>query len=279
MSRQARKTQKETSNKLAEAAGSIQDSGLPERIMSGSAMIQNGYYETLKPREDYIRNGLEALNRQLESARRSIGQTQAGKLEEAASRARQLSEGLESMQQRMGQAQTQPQRQGQNRAGQSQSAEGQGERQPQGGQSARGATGQNPQVGTSGSNPDAAGAPAGIGARRNEEERQSNSELRQRLADAQQLRPLLDRNSTQMQNLDKVIDSLRRAGDYTNDGSPEQMARLKSALDYMQKVEFDLARDLERLNQRDQYFFAEDNEAPSDYQKLVEEYYKSIAKR
>jgi hypothetical protein len=130
-----------------------------------------------------------------------------------------------------------------------------------------------------GSNPDASGAPAGIGARRNEEERQSNSELRQRLADAQQLRPLLDRNSTQMQNLDKVIDSLRRAGDYTNDGSPEQMARLKSALDYMQKVEFDLARDLERLNQRDQYFFAEDNEAPSDYQKLVEEYYKSIAKR
>ena len=295
MSRQARKTQKETSNKLAEAAGSIQDSGLPERIMSGSAMIQNGYYETLKPREDYIRNGLEALNRQLESARRSIGQTQAGKLEEAASRARQLSEGLESMQQRMGQAQTQqrgpegrlgrqpgqqaqPQGQGQNRAGQSQSAGGQGERQPQGGRSARGATGQNPQGGMPGSNPDASGAPAGIGARRNEEERQSNSELRQRLADAQQLRPLLDRNSTQMQNLDKVIDSLRRAGDYTNDGSPEQMARLKSALDYMQKVEFDLARDLERLNQRDQYFFAEDNEAPSDYQKLVEEYYKSIAK-
>jgi hypothetical protein len=122
------------------------------------------------------------------------------------------------------------------------------------------------------------GAPVGIGVQRNEEERQLNRELRQRLADAQELRPLLDRNSTQMQNLEKVIESLRRVGTYTNDSNPEQIDRLKSAIDHMREVELGLTRDLERLNQNDKYFFAEDNEAPSDYQKLVEEYYKSIAK-
>jgi hypothetical protein len=46
----------------------------------------------------------------------------------------------------------------------------------------------------------------------------------------------------------------------------------------MRKVEFDLARELDRLNQQDKYFFAEDNEAPGNFQKLVEEYFKAIAK-
>ena len=105
LSRQARKTQKEASNKLAEAAGAIQEDRLPERILSGNALIQNGYYESQMGREGFIRNSLEGLNKQLESTRGSIGQTKEEKLEEAANRARQLSEGLESVQQRLSQAQ------------------------------------------------------------------------------------------------------------------------------------------------------------------------------
>jgi hypothetical protein len=319
LSRQARKTQKQTSDKLAEAAGTIQDNRLPERILSGNALIQNGMYQNQKPREESIRGSLEELNRQLEGARSSIGQSRDGKLEEAANRARQLSEGLESMQQRMDQAQSQrggadrsgrqsgrqngqqpgqqssqqqgqqgqqngqQQGRGQSQAGQAQS--GQGSEGTRGEQSARGTVDRNPpggkpgpDVNVTGLSGDNSGAPAGIGAHRNEDQRQLNSELRQRLADAQELRPFLDRNSTQMQNLEKVIESLRRAGDYTNDIDPEQIARLKSAIDYMRKVEFDLARDLDRLNQKEKYFLSEDNEAPGKYQKLVEEYYKSLAK-
>ncbi len=310
LARRARKTQKETSSKLAEAAGGIVDNRLPERIMSGNALIQRGYYEPQKQREDGIRGSLENLNRQLESARSSMGQTREGKLEEAANRARQLSEGLESMQQRMNQAQRgqgdrsgrQPgqrseqsqqgpsgrqgqQSQSQGQPGQSQSAQGREGGRPQNGQTSRGLVDQNPQNGRPSPDADVRGlsgnpesAPAGIGAHRNEEERQLNRELQQRLADAEEMRPLLDRNSTQMQNLEKVIESLRRAGAYTNDATPEQIARLRSAIDYMRKVELDLARDLDRLNQNAKYFFAEDNEAPSNYQKLVEEYYKSIAR-
>ena len=122
------------------------------------------------------------------------------------------------------------------------------------------------------------GPPTGIGRHQNEEERQLSNEFEQRLTDAQELRRLLDRNSTQMENLDKVIESLRKAGDYTNYNDPEQIARLKRAIDDMRKVEFDLARNLERLNQKDKYFSTEDDEAPSAFQKLVEEYFRSIAK-
>jgi hypothetical protein len=323
LSRQARKAQKEASDKLAQAGADIQENKLPQRILSGNAMIQNGFYESQKQREDYIRGSLESLNRQLESARSSVGQGKGEKLEEAANRARQLSEGLESMQQRLSQSQQgqrqqgqqaqpgqqgqqgrggqqgqqtqqgqqgpqgqrgQQQGQGQNQAGQSPAAQGRSGNLSQNNQSARGSIEQNLQNGRPG--PDAmvrdlsgnsSGAPVGVGTQRNEQERQLSRELQQRLADAQEMRPLLDRNSTQMQNLEKVIESLRKAGDYMN-ADPEQVARLKSAIDYMRKVEFDLARDLDRLNQNDKYFSAEDNEAPGSYRKLVEEYYKSIAK-
>jgi hypothetical protein len=195
---------------------------------------------------------LEEVNKKLEAAKSSVGQSKEGKIEEAGNRARQLAEGLESMQQRMSGMQR----------GQQQTPEGS---QPDP-QDMRGFSQNSP------------APPAVIGKHRNEDQRQLNRELDQRLADAQELRRLLDRNSTQMENLDKVIDALRRAGNYTNYSNPEQIARLKSAIDYMRKVEFDLARDLDRLTQQDKYFFAEDNEAPANYQKLVEEYFKSIAK-
>ena len=125
---------------------------------------------------------------------------------------------------------------------------------------------------------DALRPPNGIGFSRDDEARQLDREFEQRLEDAQGLRGLLDRNSTQMENLEKVIASLRRTRDYPDYGNMEQIELLRAAIDYMRDVELDLARDLERLNQVDEYFIAGDNEAPDRYRKLVEEYYKSIAK-
>jgi hypothetical protein len=252
LSRQARKTQAETGNKLDEAANAIQEKRLPDRIANGSAMVRSGIYENQKQREDFIRGSLEDVNKKLQAAQSSAGQSKEGKTEEAANKARQLSEGLESMQQRLGDMQN----------GRQQAAEG-GRPNPQdiGGLSAN------------------SKAPLiGAGRFRNEEERQLSREYEQRLTDAQELRRLLDRNSTQMENLDKVIEALRRAGNYTNSSNPDQIARLKDAIDYMRKVELVLAKELDHLTQKDKYFFAEDNESPSSYQKLVEEYFKAIAK-
>ncbi len=302
LSRQARRTETETSKKLAEAAGIIQDKRLAERIMSGNALIEYGFYEGQKQREDFIRDGLEDLNRQLESARNSLGQGGEGKIEDAANRARQLAEGLEAMEQRMQEMQRGQQGQAQSQQQGQQGQQGRGQQQGQGQQQARGQEGQLPGsiqdaqrsrganqrslkggapssemnvLGLSGDNIE---APAGAWGSREEYARQLQSEFKQRLMDAEDLRRLLDRNSTEMENLDKVIASLRRAGDYVNYDDPEQIARLRAAIDFMRQVELALARDLERLNPDDRYFFAQDNEAPIRYQKLVEEYFKSIAK-
>ncbi|MBN1569141.1 MAG: hypothetical protein JXA73_14925 [Acidobacteria bacterium] len=265
LSRQSRRSEKEAGNKLDEAAGTIDDKRLPERILNGSAMIRQGFYENQRQREDFIRDGLEEVNRRLESAQRSIGQGTEGKAEEAADRARQLAEGLESMQQRLSEMQR-----------------SRGSQDPQGfrapGSQNQQDNSPNSEADVRGPSGDSVRPPVGIGGYRNDEEHQLSREMEQRLMDAQELRRLLDRNSTQMENLDKVIESLRRAGDYTDYNDPEQIARLKRAIDYMRKVEFDLARNLDRLSQDDKYFSTEDNEAPRAFQKLVDEYFRSIAK-
>jgi hypothetical protein len=405
LSRQARKTQKEASNRLADASDAIQENRLPERIMGGNALIQNGFYESQQPRENQIRNGLEEVNRQLRAAQNSMGRSSEGKMEEAANRARQLAEGLESMQQRMrgmqgsqsqgdrsgnqsargrqgvqqqgdrsgnqsgmrgqqggqpqgdrsgdqsgmrGQQGGQPQgdrsgnqsgmrgqqggqQQGDRSGNQSgmrgqQGGQPQGDRsgdqsamrgqqggpqqgdrsgdqsgmrgqqggQPQAGQQpgrgmdqglpqdARGLRGQNPQD-RFGGRPDASadiqgptansfGPPTGFG----EDERQLSREFQQRLMDAQDLRRLLDRNSAQMEDLEKAIESLRRAD--SGPVSPEQIASLKAAIDYMRRIELNLARALENQDHRDKYLLTEDNEAPNAYKKLVDEYYKALSK-
>jgi len=307
LSREARKTQKETSNKLNDAAGTIRDKKLPERIMSNNQLLQNRYLDFVKGREDLIRSGLEELDRQLEAARNSIGQTKEGKLEDAANKARQLAEGLEASQQRLREMQRssgkqsgsegeQAQQRGpQGQQGQSPSSPAQSGQQP-GSQGSQGQRGQQAgSLGGQGSTPQSArggqpgadvrsatgnlsGPPTGMGTHRDEDIRQLNRDLQQRLMDAQDLRRLLDRNSSNMQNLEQVIESLRRAGDSRKYGDPEMVAQLKGAIDLLHQVELDLNRELSRLTQKEKYFYAEDSEAPSSYKKLVEEYYKALAK-
>lgn len=293
LSKQTRKTQKSASNELVEAADTIQDRRLSDRIQEGSQLIQNGLYESQKRREDFIHEGLEEVQRKLEAAKNSLGESEEGKLEEAANRARQLSEGLESMQRRM----SKMQRGRGNRSGIQQQAqqgsqqqEGQGSRQAPSGQQAQNSRGvpaereRDAQGGNTNSDVDmrelsdnALGPPTGIGQYRDDPVNQLNRELEQRLTDARNLRGLMNRNPIQMKNLENVIDALRRSRNDVNYGSEEQVALLKAAIDQLRKVELDLARDLERLKQLEEYFIAGNDEAPEAYRKLVEEYYKSVA--
>ena len=332
LSRQARKTQEETSGKLADAAREIRDRQLPERILKGNEMIQSGYNEFQEEWEEYIRNGLEALNQQLQSAQDSMVSGGGENIEDAANRARQLAEGLESLEQQLQEGAQGEQtgasgsnQQGQQQGMRAQTGQGRGQQRPseqaQSGMGRNGNPSQNPQqrgsdqarlgMGRNG-NPSQNPQPGQRGGMQNEQNRQGGylnpdtevpalssdsmnpprggstraqrsdsqleNEFEQRLRDARELRSLLDRDSNGLNNMDRVIDGLRRAGDYTGYSDPERIAFLKAAIEAMRRVELGLARDLDQLTQDDRYFSMEDNEAPADFQKLVEEYYKSIAK-
>jgi hypothetical protein len=332
LSRQARKTQEETSGKLADAAREIRDKKLPERIQMGSEMIQSGYDEFQEEWEDYIRNGLEELNQQLQSAQESMVNGGGEQIEDAANRARQLAEGLESLEQQLQEGAQSEQtgasgsdQPGQQQGMRAQTGRGRGRQRPsdqaqsgmgrngnpsqnsqqrpsdqaQSGMGRNGTPSQNPQPGQRAAmqnernqeggfpNPDtealalssdATLPPRGGVSGTGRDNRQLESEFEQRLRDARELRGLLDGDSNRLNNMDRVIDGLRHAGDYTDYSDPERIAFLKAAIEAMRRVELELARDLDRLNQDDRYFSMEDNEAPADFQKLVDEYYKSIAK-
>jgi hypothetical protein len=288
LSRTARKTQREAGSKLNDASAFIREKNLAERILSGNAMLQRGAYDFLKGREDYVHAGLEELQKQLEAARDSLGQTRESKLDDAVNRTRQLADGLEALRRRM---QAQPRGNGspQNQGGEQQSRQADGQAQSQSGQRGGGQRGAadrrrgsesaggppNPE-----SNPEnlgASGSPINAGAMGGEEYRQFRREAQERLSEAQDLRRLLDRNSPQMPNLDKVLDLMRGL-----ENSPQRQAdltaRLKAAIDLLHTIDQGLSRELSQFLEKDKYLTSEDSGAPSAYKKLVEEYYKALAK-
>jgi hypothetical protein len=263
LSRQARGGQRETSARLAEASGTIRDRRLPERILATSQLLQNGLYDFAGAREGFIRAGMEELKKQLESARDSIGQSRESSLEDAYNRARQLAEGLESVQRRL-------QAQGKQQSGGGRSSSGEGKTRPD---EAEGSPAER-QGGSGG----AAGLPGDPGGYRNDEVRQLRRELQQRLLDAEELRRILGRSATRMESLDEVISALRSMQGVRDYGDPEETARLGSVIELLRRVELDLGRERDRLLGKNQYQQADEGDAPSDYRRLVEEYYKALAR-
>jgi hypothetical protein len=305
LAQQARKTQPEANSKLNQAAGTIRDRRLPERIRSGNPLQAGENYDSTMRHEDFIQQGLQDVNRQLEAARNSLSQTQESRLQDALNRTQRLAEGLQSMQQRLqnsargqqGQQQAgqqsqrgqQGQEQGQQgQQGQQAQQGGQGQQQAQG--QRQGQQGQQVQGDARGARSLAGAPPFGdvrdtagdarppAGGLGQEALRQQQAELQQRTLDTQELRRLLDRNSSEAQSIEQVLQALQRITDARRYDSPEGIASLKRAIDLLHQVELDLSRDLSRALENDKYFYADDNGVPASYKKLVEEYYKALAK-
>jgi methyl-accepting chemotaxis protein len=108
--------------------------------------------------------------------------------------------------------------------------------------------------------------------------RQLQGELRQRVQDAQELRRMLDRNSAEAQDVDRVIQELMRMSNDRRYDDPAGIERLRQAIDLLHQVELELGGALAQLIQNNKYYYADDSEVPAAYRKLVEEYYKALAR-
>jgi hypothetical protein len=310
LAKQARKSQTETFRKLNDAAATIREKQLPQRILSGNQLLDNGYYEFMKGREDYVRSNLEELNRQLEAAKGSIGQSKEAKLEDNLRKTRELADALgaaqrrlqsagsrnQSAQQQQGQQGSQPNQQGgQDARGSQGGQQGQGGQQAQGRQGSEGARGEGQPGGgggggrgglNAGNQPfrdgretpmGGSGPPLGGDRLGEDQMRQLRQQLSQGLADANELRQSIDRSSTDYRNIDRVVGNLQRLNENSYDET-RRIAALKEAIDLLNQMEMNLSREYDKLNQTDKYFYAEDSEAPANYKKLVEEYYKALAR-
>jgi hypothetical protein len=258
MSAEARREQREASRKLQEAANAIRESRLRERIQFSKGVMQGGSPEYARSLEEQIGSSVDDVKRRIEEAAGAVREPSERRAGRALDKARDIARGLESLEER---------------ARDSQGA--QGAQSAQGAQGERGAEGsQTPQSG--------GGQGARVGGGRNltpEQIRQFSREYRERRADAEALRRELSREGVDVTALDRMIAQLRalEAARVYND--TEELQRLQGAVvEGFKGFEFALRRAMEG-DLRDRPLLGGTSDVPAEYRKMVEEYYKALARR
>ena len=110
-------------------------------------------------------------------------------------------------------------------------------------------------------------------------DRQLESEIRQRLSEAEELRKRLPRNSDLLRDLNRAIEQLRKL-DPNVFGDPNQLALLKSeVIDPLRQLELELARRLQAKLGNNGPGALSDGDAPDRYRKMIEDYYRRLSVR
>ncbi len=285
--------QRDAARGLAEAANWIRDSKLKEKIRYTRAVIQNRPDQTTRPLEIDIEGDLERLAELTGQASASVKDTGAGEASDAMDRTRDLVRGLQSLDERLAnraeeQRLTRRLAEAQNGQGQQpgpQDAppgqEGQGGAQPgqtQGAQPGGEPGGQQGGVGQQGgmSNGAATGGRA-TEPLTEDEIRQLRREFRERAADADALRAVLDQMGEDTGDLDELIRGLRQMDSQRVYVDVEEIQRLQAALlEVAKRFEFSFRRRVE--GDHDELLLRGSEEVPPGFEERVEEYYRALAR-
>ena len=296
----ARANQREASDRLREAATTIRDDKLKERVRYSRGLIGVQDREYTNEFEAETTRIVEELEQELERASGAIGNNQTDRRAEALDRARDLSRGAESLSRRLGergeQGQGDQNRQGQGQQGQDQGQQGQGE-QGQQGQGQQGQQGQGQQSQQGGQQGGQGGADGQVGqdqggfgtdggAYANSrggrlsrgDIRQFRSEARQRVQEAIELQRILEEEDLNQQQLGEVIGALRELDHENVYLNLAELNRLQSQIvEGLRQLEFGLRRELEGEGQ-DRVFVSGSDEVPTGFRRLVEEYYRALSR-
>jgi len=254
LSRDASSEQPDASQQLREAAREMRDTRLGDKIMYSRGVLQARSNEYAKNFENQIQNDLDGLEARIRQARDAIGESRDQRLERALDEARDLVNALESMDERMEAAQ-------QRGLGQ----EGQG---GQGGQANDGTRG-----GTPGGDP-----VRGDGQISPDDARQFAQEMQVRRRELEALRERLMEAGVDVSDLGDVLRRMRALENHREIGEPRSLAELKEAIiPGLKEFEFKLRKEVGGI--REDVFLTGSGEVPEEYRKLVEEYYKNLAKR
>ncbi len=313
-----REDQRQASTRLQEAAAGIRDDKLKEKIRFSKGVAQERNREYAEAFEEQIATDIERLQQRLSDAQGAIGSLAEDRMSEALERTEDLRRGLESMEARASQGgdQGEPQEGSEGQQGQEGSegqqggaqeggqegdqTGGQGQRRldasdqsgaregSQGGQGGGAPTG-DPQGGQpteEGQQRSDGGGPAPLGGGRGgdgrtpltpDQVRQFRSEAGQRENDARELRNLLESEGRPTAELDDVIESLEDLQQTRIYGDPVELARLQDeVIQGLRRFEFSLRRELDGGS--DRVFLSGSEEVPSEFQDLVEEYYRALSR-
>jgi hypothetical protein len=322
----AGREEREASRKLSEAAGTIRDDRLRDKIRYSKWMVTRGSSpEQAEAMENDIAAGFDALKRKLDEAQSALGQSSPDPREQALEKARRLARGMESLQERMreraeaarrgqqggeprGQQGSEPGGQPGEQAGQQGEQAGQrgeqgrrrGEQgaQPgsQGGQEGAQQGGQGAEAGSRADGSETQGGAEGRGDTRGEwtagggwgdrrpgdyfgrdEIRQFRNEIRRWRGEGQELRRLLQESNLSAKELDEILRVMRALDD---DRVYQDLAELQRLQQFVtegaKRFEFALRR--RAAADGNEAVLSGADEVPEEFRKLVEQYYRSLAK-
>jgi hypothetical protein len=314
--RDAAANERAASRKMAEAAGSIRDNRLSDKLRYSQNLVnRNAAPQVVDAAENEIAGGIEELRKRLGEAAGALGQgdgENANRMETALERAQRLARAAESLQERTRErAQRGAQGQAQNQQG-SQSAQGSegsqgsqgsegspgspGSQGSQGSQSGQGSQSANGSAGGAADGAQAGGSATGGGAWNGgvwnggpgwewgrdwrltpEDIRQLRGEVREWTNEAAQLRRELAAENIDPRELDEILRALRRLDDPRVYQDVSELARLQSTIaEGLKRFEFGLRRRVDA--DASSIVLSGSDEVPDAFRKLVQEYYRSLAR-
>ncbi len=274
----ASRDNREASRRLSEAAGTIRDQRLRDKVRYSKAMVTRGAPpESTQAMENDIGAGLEALRKKLGEAAAALGERQTDRSTEALDRARRLARGVESLGERMRDRAQSAGRQQSARGPEGAAArdgrQGGGQAQNEGRADGRGGLGDTRGGWTEG---------GGRGDRRpwgfsRDDIRQFRGEVRQWSNEAQALRRLLREGDLDPKELDALLQALRALDDDRVYQDRAELERLQTFVaEGMKRFEYGLRRRVDAAGADVTLSGTED--VPEAFRPLVEQYYRSLAK-
>ena len=286
-----RRDERDASRELQEAAASIRDNKLKEKIRYSRGLVRSRPGETANAFESEIGGDIEELAEMLEEAAAAVGRSEGDRMAQALEQTRDLMRSLESLDHRMWQEgqEGEPAQPGEGQEGQ-EGQPGQEGGQPgqQGGQPGQG---DNPSAQPGGADGQPGGGNTyggvlggyGWGDRRPGttvwepgDIRQWSREYTQRAGEMEGLRRLLNEEQFEVGDLDAIIQQMRELDDLRRYQDPEAIAKLQAfVLEELKRFEYRLRREITEENE--ELFLAGNEEMPDSFRDLVEEYFRSLS--
>ncbi len=242
LARDARDGQPAAARRLREVAGQLRDSRLRDKILYSRGVIQRQDSLYARNFEEQIGSDLESLAQGIADAAQQLGEPRERRLGRALDQTRDLADALESLGERVREAQE----------------EGR-ERQE------RGREEQGARTGERRLDPDA--------------QRQFGRELRERRGELRELRGRFQREGVDVSRLDEIIRALGRYDNPSAISSARALERLETEIiQGLKEFEFALRRQL-LAGDEERASLSGSDAVPNEYREMVEEYYRRLAAR
>jgi len=285
LARDWRREQRDAARALAEAASSIRDNRLADKIRYSKGVVQQRTPEYARNFEEQIGADFEELRQLIEDAAGAVGENDGQRIGDLLEDTRGLVRDLESLDERIqerAQGQT-GQRGEEQQGGAGQRQQGGDGRQQQGNQGGglRGeqqGQGQGQTGGGDGGFP-RGGSTRGFGGFRPDDVRQFRGEFRERAGELEALRQRMRNEGIDVSTLSDVLAGLRRLDSRSAFDDPAEIARLQqAAIEGLKEFEYALRRQFADP-ESDRLLLSGSDEVPQGFKELVEEYYRALSNR